>query len=837
MQSKYSRTKEYDIPLYKNPTCIEELFSVKSIDETGIFELNQGMYSKLFILSDINFAGVTDSEQKNIIINLSRVWNSMPCRFSYSVANEYVDQTEFDSRVLYKLRDDKLDTLRNAYNDVIKDKLTDAKQGLYQTIYLTLTIKSDSMRSARSTFSSIESALRSEFVQIGVNGMSGSQIMPVDINTRMQLWYNFTHAGMRTHYRFDFFKEISARHDWINIVTPSNIVFYNDYFVMNGNRYGKVMYISDYPKSLESNLLSELSDINCTSYITVNSEILDTTALKKEIERKYAAIGMKIENEKQRNRNNNDFLTDASDRLLSEKDELVELSKQLKEGDDHYSNTTILIMFLAKSMEELAQITDKINTVAGVQSLEVAPCFNMQREGINSTFPFGIQEYKRVCNFSSSCLAMFMPYKTQELNHENGTYYGINQLSQNAIFANRKTLRNYNGIILGQSGSGKSVFAKSEIVSTAINEPNDQIIVIDPQNEYKDLAGAVNGSVISFDSQKDVYVNPLDVNFQGVDYATLQEIIAEKTDFILTLLSSCMRRDLDSAEQGILDKAIEQVYSENYSMRKKLNGDVPDESEYSVPNYMRTDEFVVPIENVMSNEEQIRAYSPTLQDIYQKLVDEDSPISHKIAAHMQIFVNGSLNLFNHRTNVDIYKDFLVFDISGIKGNLRVPAMLVMLELVRSMLKENFELGIGKWTRIYIDEFHELLDVGAVADFVIKLWKEVRKNHGMLTGITQNMSDLVNHSASSDKLTTILSNTEYFSLLSQSAIDRNLLQKFLPTISPAMFNFVEETESGTGLLKMGAITVPFDMRMSENSQLYKLINTDGNAKKEDIENEI
>ena len=196
MQSKYSRTKEYDIPLYKNPTCIEELFSVKSIDETGIFELNQGMYSKLFILSDINFAGVTDSEQKNIIINLSRVWNSMPCRFSYSVANEYVDQTEFDSRVLYKLRDDKLDTLRNAYNDVIKDKLTDAKQGLYQTIYLTLTIKSDSMRSARSTFSSIESALRSEFVQIGVNGMSGSQIMPVDINTRMQLWYNFTHAGM-----------------------------------------------------------------------------------------------------------------------------------------------------------------------------------------------------------------------------------------------------------------------------------------------------------------------------------------------------------------------------------------------------------------------------------------------------------------------------------------------------------------------------------------------------------------------------------------------------------------------------------------------------------------
>lgn len=832
VHTKYSKTKQYDSPLYQNPTCTEELFSVKSIDESGIFELNNGMYSKCFILSDINFAGVTDVEQKSIIINFSRVLNSMPCRFSYSIANEYVDQDAFNNKILYRLREDELDNLRSAYNTVIKDKLTDAKQGLYQTIYLTLTITSDSIRSARSTFSSMEAALRSAFIQIGVNGMAGSQIMPVDINTRMQLWYNFTHAGRRTNYKFDFYREISARHDWINIVAPSSLDFYNDYFVMNGDQYGRVMYISSYPKSLESNLLSELSDINCTSYITVSSEILDITGLKKELERKYASVGMKIENEKQRNRNNNDFLSDASDKLLSEKNDLVELSRQLKEGDDHYFNSTVYIMFLAGSKKELKKITDKINTVAGVQTVEAVPCFNMQREGMNSAFTFGLQEFKRVCNFSSSCLAMFMPYKTQELNHENGTYYGINQLSQNAIFANRKKLRNYNGLFLGQSGSGKSMFAKSEIVSSAVNNPEDQILIIDPQNEYKHLAEEVGGNVISFDSQKEIYVNPLDVDFLGVDYATLQEIIAEKTDFILTLLSSCMRRNIDSAEQGILDRVIEQVYSENYSTRKKLNGEGMEESEYNVPNYMRTNESLLPLATDMSNEEQIRAYSPTLQDVYQKLLDEDNPVAHKIASHMQIFVNGSLNLFNHRTNVDLYKNFLVFDISGIKGNLRVPAMLVMLELIKSMLNSNYESGTGKWTRIYIDEFHELLDVESVADFVIKLWKEVRKQHGLLTGITQNMSDLVNHSASSNKLTTILSNTEYFALLSQSTIDRELLQKFLPMISPAMFNFVEEAESGTGLLKMGAITVPFDMRMSKECRLYKLINTDGEKEKQD-----
>ena len=393
--TKYGKTKEYDEPLFQVPESTEEIFSVKAIDETGIFELNKGQYSKTFILSDINFAGVTDMEQKSIIINFSRVLNSMSCRFSYTVGNEYVDTNEFNNKILYKLRNDKKDELRNAYNHVIRDKLTDAKQGLYQTIYLTLTVSCDNMKEAVSTLASIEAALRSAFIQIGVNGMAGSRLIPLSINQRMQIWYNFTHAGLNTDYKFDYEREFSAHHDWINIVVPGHIVFYNDYFVMNGCQYGRVMYISEYPKSLESDILSELSSINCTSYITVN------------------------------------------------------------DGDDHFFNTTILILYLADTEEELQKITDKISVIAGVKSLEAAPCFDKQREGINSAFIFGIQEFKRVCNFSAPNLEMFMPFKTQEINDENGCYYGINQLSQNAIFGNRKLLQSYNGLILGKTGSGK----------------------------------------------------------------------------------------------------------------------------------------------------------------------------------------------------------------------------------------------------------------------------------------------------------------------------------------------------------------------------------------------
>lgn len=825
--TKYGKTKQYDEPLYINPQSTEELFPVKAIDESGIFVLNNEKYSKLFKLSDINFAGVTDLGQKTIIINFSKVLNSINCRFSYTVADEYVDESAFSKRILYKKRGDDMDMLCDAFNEVINEKVTDAKQGLYQTIYLTLTVEAKNIREAKNALASVEATLSSTLIQIGINGMAGSSLEPVSLNERMQIWYNFTHTGLHTNYKFDWQSCMKQNKDWIDIVSPESLVFYNDYFILNGNRYGRVMYISRHAQSLESDTLSELAKINSTNYVTVNSELLDLSGYKQEIIRKHSSVGFQIEKEKKRNRDNNDFLADASDKLLTEKDSLIKLSRQVETGDDHFFNTTVLIAFLAKSYEEMVDITDQIEAIGGVKSFDVKKCFDKQREGLNSTFMFGVQEFKRMTNFSAPCQAMYMPFKTQELNDPDGTFYGINKLSQNPIIANRKLLDSFHGMILGKTRYGKSLFAKCEIISNRCLHPEDQTLIIDPQNEYKGIAHApgVNGTVVSFDTQKEVYVNPMDVNFEDVDYATLQEIISEKADFIFTLLSSCMRRDIDAEEMGILNKVIEQVYSENYAMRKKINGESEQITEFSVPSYMKKNEAVLPFASNLSHEEQERKYSPMLQDVYQKLKDmDDDSIAQKLAAHMQIFVNGSLNLFNHRTNIDLNRKLIVFDISGIKQNLHVTCMLVMLEIVRSKIVQNFKQN--NWTNVYIDEFHELLGIPAVADHVIKLWKEVGKLHGSMTGITQNMTDLLNKSPNSDKLAAILSNTEYFAMLNQSTIDRKKLAEFLPSISPAMFNFVEGASKGTGLLKMGPVTVPFDMRMSDKCDLYKYVNTDG-----------
>ena len=823
-KSKYDQTKVNDTPRVAEVMSVQDVFSIESIEESGIFELPGKRFSKLYALSDINFAGVTDEEQKSIIINFSKVLKAIPCRFSYTVANERVDERAFHEKVLYRLKGDKYDDLRKSYNRVIADKVSDARQGLYQTIYLTLTIKAEDMADAKSSFSSMESAIRSAFVGIGVNGIQGSVMRTVGINERMQLLYNLTHAGIESNFKFDFEEELAARHDWLNTISPASLCFENEGFGING-QVGKVYFVEEYPKSLESDIIAALTKINCTSFITVANELLDISGFKQEIARKYMAVGMKIENEKQRNRNNNDYLADASAKLLNEKEKLDAFSKALDTDDDHYFNTTMLVFVQARDQDELSQIEEKLMNAASLKSIKLKSCFGKQRQALNSVLPLGIQEFKRVVNLSSSCLAMLMPFKTQELNDENGIYYGINQLSQNVIFADKKKLKNHNGLILGQSGSGKSFFAKSEIISTFTNYENDQIIIIDPQSEYGSLSKVTDGTVISFDTQKEFYLNPMDVDFEGADYGRLQEIVADKADFILTLLSSCLKRDILPEEQGVIDKVIDRVYAENYAMRKRLNGLDENTSEFEIPAYMRTETKGLLKATELSNEEQIRAYSPTLQDVYQGLKDYGNEIGSHLAAAMEIFVNGSLNLFNHRTNVDLGNRFIVFDLSGLKDNLRITSMLIMMETVRSSIKNN--ASKGRWTHLYIDEFHELLGIEQVAGFVLKLWKEIRKMSGILNGITQNMSDLLNND-NGGKLQAILSNTEYFALLSQSTLDKQKLMKFLPSISPAMFNFVDNADSGTGLIRMGPVTVPFDMRMSADSEIYRIINTDAAA---------
>ena len=832
IDTKYSKTKKYDKPLYPNPTHLQDIFCVSEINNSGIFKLNQGRYSKSFLLTDINFNGLTNREQESIIENFSRILDSMTCRFSFTVANEYKGSEDLISNLLYEYADDGKDLFRDAFNELIRNSVTSARQGLYKSIYLTLTIEADSFANATTTFSTLESSLRTAFTHIGVNAMTGAYLIPLSTNERMQILYNFSHFGLHSDYKFNFSREQANYKNWRNIVAPVSFKKHNTSFEMNGC-YGAVYYIDTWANELCSDLISALSEINCTSYITINSEILNSTSLKEEMKRKHSKIGFQIENEKQNNRNKNDFLSDASDILLSAQDSLNKFSKQVSSNDNRYFNTTIFFMFLTETYKDFLSVQQEMDSITSIRGFKMEPCFNMQIEGINSAFLFGAQEFKRVCNLSSICQAMFIMFKSQEINDKDGRYLGINQISQNVIRGNRKGLSNKAGLYLGMSRHGKSVFAKCEILNAVLSDKDDQILIIDPQGEYKGIVNKMGGTVVSFSALKELYVNPLDVDFSDVDYSTLQEIIGEKTDFIFTLLSSCMRKDLTSEEQGVLDRVIDRMYNENFAMRNKCFNDHTNLFyDFETPAYMEGKEMELSMDLNMPNEEQIRKFSPTLQDVYQRLLDydsENSSVAKKLANNMDVFVNGSLNLFNHFTNVDLNNKLICFDLSNIKENLRNTAMLIMIEIIRSKIKDNWKQGF--WSYLFIDEFHELLGIDKVCDYVVKLWKEVGKMKGIVTGITQNMTDLINHSANSDKLKAIISNTAYFALFNQSTLDRNMLMEFLPSVSPAMFNYVEGAMPGMGLLIFGNNTIPFDFRIDKDSLLYDMVNTDGNVTKE------
>ena len=840
IDTKYSKTKKYDQPLYSNPSSLQELFPVQGINNSGIFKLNEEKYSKCFMLTDINFNGLTNSEQESIIENFSHILDSMTCRFSFTVANVRGNTQNVLNSLLYELENDSKDRIRQAFNELITEKVTSAKQGLHKSIYLTLTIEADSFSNAITSFSTLESTLRTAFSHIGVNEMTGASLIPLEIDERMQLLYNFTHFGLPySDYKFEMIQEQKEMHDWKNICSPVSFCTHNDYFELNGC-YGAVYYINEWAKELRSDFISALSGINCTSYLSLNSELLDSTTLKEEINRKHAKIGFQIENEKQNNRKKNDFLSDASDVLLTAQDSLNDFSKKITQNDSRFFNTTLMFMFVTETYENFLAIKSDIDSITGLRGFKMEPCFDMQLQGINSCYPFGVQEFKRVCNLSSICQAMFIPFQSQEINDPEGRYLGLNQLTQNVIQANRKSLANKAGLYLGMTRHGKSVFAKCEICNAALTYKDDQILIIDPQGEYKDIVRRLGGTVISFSNMKEIFVNPLDVDFNDVDYSTLQDIIGEKTDFIFTLLSSCMRKELTAEEQGVLDRVIDRMYNENFAMRnKRFNEHENIVYDFETPAYMENKEMELPIDYEMSNEEQIRKFSPTLQDVYQRLLDYDNEsfVAKDLSNNMDVFVNGSLNLFNHFTNVDLNKKIICFDLLSIKENLRNTAMLIMIEIIKTKIRDNWRKG--KWSYLFIDEFHELLGIDKVCDYVIKLWKEVGKLKGIVTGITQNMSDLINRSANSDKLKAIISNTAYFALFNQSTLDRNMLMDFLPSVSPAMFGFVEGAPAGMGLLIFNNNTIPFDFRIDKNSMIFDLVNTDGNVPsdemiKEDIE---
>lgn len=414
----------------------------------------------------------------------------------------------------------------------------------------------------------------------------------------------------------------------------------------------------------------------------------------------------------------------------------------------------------------------------------------------NTALPIGVRQVETMRALLTQSLAVLMPFNVQELNDSTGNYYGINQISKNVNIGNRKKLINGNGFVFGVPGSGKSFFCKMEMGSVFLSG-DDEIIVIDPMNEYFDIAETYGGTVVNMSTYTDNYVNPLEMDVWSLDPNDSKGMVREKGEFMLGLCEQCIGDSLNSRQKSIIDRCVRKLYIDIARSKEK--------------------------------------YIPVMSDFYDILMAQPEDEAKDIALSLELFVNGSLNIFNHQTNVDVDNRFTVYGIRDLGTELSPITMLVMMESIQNRIVENGKRGKATW--LYIDEFHVLLNSEYSAKYLQQLWKKVRKQGGLCTGITQNVVDLLqNYTA-----TTMLANSEFVALLKQANTDSSKMAEVIG-VSEAQLRFVTNTASGMGLIKCGSVVIPFDNQISKDTDLYKLYNTNihekiAEQKKREMQNKI
>jgi len=541
-------------------------------------------------------------------------------------------------------------------------------------------------------------------------------------------------------------------------------------------KYIRAMFIKKYPSSLSDRFLNEITSLPVHSITSIDVVPIPKDLTTKTLQKKYLGIESDIIKQQRVRNKNNDFSTEISYAKRTEKKEIEEIMDDVRENDQCLFYVAVTLIIVAESKEELESVTETVETIGKRNSVTIDTHYLKQREALNTALPIGVRQVETMRTMLTQSVAVLMPFNVQELNAVGGNYYGINQISKNINVGNRKGLINGNGFIFGVPGSGKSFFAKQEMGNVFLNTQDD-VIVIDPMNEYFDIADTFGGAIVNLSAYTKNYVNPLAADLAHMNERGIRDVIADKSEFMLSLCDQLLGNALNQKHHSIIDRCIRELYMQAWKVKKV----------------------------------------PVMTDFYHILKSQKEMEAQELALSLELFVEGSLNIFNHQTNVDVDNRFTVYGIQDLGSQLAPVAMLVMMEAIQQRIIDNGKRGRATW--LYIDECHVLLNSDYSATYLQQLWKKVRKQGGLCTGITQNVVDLLQNYIAM----TLLSNSEFVALLKQANVDSAKLAEVIG-VSDAQLQYVHNSPSGTGLLKCGSVVIPFDNQISKDSDLYKLYNT-------------
>ena len=753
------------------PKSVQDAIPIRRVWSDGIFQVGN-RFSKSFSFTDINYS-IADKEDKTaMFLDYSELLNALDSGASAKITihNRKIDKAAFENSLLLPMKEDGLDPFRREYNEMLLSKVTGTNNSIAQERYITVSVVKKTIDEARTYFARVGTDIITHLAQLSSVGRE------LDLDSRLRIFRDFFKGGEPAAFAFDLKEHMKKGHSFKDWLCPDSMEFEKDCFRLD-DRWGRVLYLQNYASYIKDAMISELCDLNRSLMLSIDILPVPTDEAVKEIQNKLLGVETNATNWQRKQNAMQNYSAVLPYDMEQQRKETKEMLDDLTTRDQRMMFGLVTLVHMADSRKQLDADTEAILSVAGKHLCQMSVLRWQQKDGLDTVLPYGLRKIQALRTLTTESTAVLIPFRAQEILQPTGVYYGQNAVSKNMIVADRRKLLNGNSFRLGVSGSGKSFSAKEEIVSIALSTEDD-ILILDPESEFGLLVEALGGEVIRISATSPNHLNAMDMDKA---YGDERNPLIEKSEFILSLFEQLAGAgNVSAKEKSILDRCTYDVYREYVA------------NEYA-------------------------GEPPTLKDLYKALLFQPEPEAKGLALASELFITGSLNTFAKPTNVDTRARIISYDIRELGEQLMPIGMLVTLDAIFNRVIQNWKRGKTTW--IFCDEFYLLFRYHYSADFFYRLWKRIRKYNGLVTGLTQNVDELLQ----SDTARLMLANSEFLIMLNQSATDREELARLL-NISVTQLGYITNVAAGCGLIRCAGNIVPFENSFPRNTRLYQLMTT-------------
>lgn len=763
-----SNLLKQDKEKYRVPRRVQDVIPIKRIWTDGIF-LVGNKFSKMYRFTDINYLVASRADKESMFLAYSELLNSLDAGATTKVTinNRRLNRVNFEQTILMPLRGDKRDVYRKEYNKMLMDKATEGN-GIIQEKYVTITVMKKDVEEARAYFARTGADLISHFAALG------SKCTELDATERLRALHDFYRTGEEVDFHFHARDMMRKGHDFRDYICPDSMEKTSDHLKM-GKRFCRVLYLKDYASYIKDNMVTEMTDLSRNLMLSIDIVPVPTDEAVREVENRLLGVETNITNWQRRQNANNNFSAVIPYDMELQRKEAKEFLDDLTTRDQRMMLGIITMVLTAETLEQLDADTEAVLSIARKHMCQLAVLKYQQFDGLNTVLPIGTRRIDAFRTLTTESLAVFIPFKVQEIMDKGGIYFGENAISHNLIMCNKENLLNQSAFLLGVPGSGKSFNAK-ELITFLMLNTDDDILICDPEGEFAPLVEAMGediGTVIHVAAGGKHRLNAM---YMVEGYGENNPIV-EKSQFIMSLVEQIDKNGVGPQHKSIIDRCTAQVYKE------------------------AAETGIV----------------PTLATLREKLLVQPEFKAQEIALSLELFTTGSLDIFGHASNVNLDKRVVVFNIHDLGEQLKPTGLLVITDTMLNRVTLNWQRG--KRTHVFIDEFHVVFENEQSGNFFTSAWRQFRKRNAYPTAITQNVEYLLD----SVQASTMVSNSEFVVMLNQAANDREKLAKLL-NISNEQMSYVTNADAGCGLIRYGRALVPFINRFPKDTELYKLMTT-------------